>query len=184
MGELGSAVRLPLPYVLNVDAATHEAINKVFAAWAAASAPWKAEAVANDDVSDMCILATGACAYVMQAEFGLEVEVLPVDLYAWDEEGSEFVTMVEHPEGSTAVGDDEYIGHVVATVNENGARYIVDAELEVVAPFNGLVATGEAHGQRYMYRPRAEHREFSETNAWEKRGQAAAAVSAALADST
>lgn len=168
------------PYLLRVNALTRQAIGEVFAAWAAVSAPWKAEALANDDVSDMCILATGACASVMQAELGLDVEALPVDLYAWDEDASEYEPKVEHPVGSTAVQDGGYVGHVVAIVQEGGGRYIVDAELEVVAPFNGIVAVGEADGQRYMYLARAEHQEFSETNAWAKRGQAAAALSSAL----
>lgn len=158
---------------------TREAIDRIFAAWADVSAPWKAEAVANEDVSDMCILATGVCASVMQAELGLDVEILPVDLYAWDEEASEYEARVEHPDRSSAVQDGAYMGHVVAVVSEGGHEFIVDAELGLVAPFNGQIAT-EADGQRYMYRPRAEHKEFSETNAWAKRGDAAAALSSAM----
>lgn len=159
---------------------THEAIGKVVAAWASVSAPWKAEAEARDDVSEMCILATGACAAVLQAEFGLEVSVLAVDLYALTDESGEFEPLVEHPDGSTAIQDGGYLGHVVAVVKEEGQSYIVDAELGIIARFNDQVAQGEVDGQQYMYRARGEHREFSETDAWVKRDGAAAQVSVAL----
>ena len=163
-----------------MDVPTREVIDTVMAAWAIASAPWKAEAVARDDVSDMCILATRACASVMQADFGLNVAVLPVDLYAWNEDTSEYEPKVEHPEGSTAVRDGAYVGHVVAIVQEDDRQCIVDAELGIVAPFNNQLAVGEVEGQRYLYRPRAEHADFSNTDAWTKRHQAAAALRSAL----
>ncbi len=63
-----------------MDSLTGEAIGKVFAAWPTVSRPWKDEAAVNHEVSDMCILATGACARVMQAELGLPVAVSAVDL--------------------------------------------------------------------------------------------------------
>lgn len=170
-----------MPYPLCVDDLTRGAVDRVLDAWARVSAPWKARAEAQDEVSEMCILATGACASVLQEEFGLTVSVLPVDLYAWNEQSEEFEPRVEHPDGSSAVQGDSYVGHVVAVVEDGARSYIVDAELEVVAPFNGRLAKAEVGGQRYMYRPRTEHQQFSTTNAWEMRTRAAAHVSSALA---
>lgn len=127
----------------------------------------------------MCILATGACASVLSQEFGLDVAVLAVDLFARNEKTAEYEPIVEHPEGANAIQAGVYVGHVVIVVKDDRS-FIVDAEVGVVAPFNGTLAKGEADGCSYMFRARAEHREFTETEAWSRRGAAAAAVNEQL----
>jgi len=163
--------------------AVRAAVLGIFDAWHAVAAPWRAEAIANCAVSDMCILASGACGTILQGEFGFDSGVMGVDLYEWNAGLDTFDAKVEHPVDGSAIQASGYLGHVVATIKVDAKQYIVDAELRVIAPYTGKISVGESgSGTKYMFIRQADHTEFQQTDAWATRNQAAAALKAALGE--